>query len=130
TNRVQPVTRERLAANAYRVLGLGASAGQSDIDAAARRMRIWPDPRRIPPTAWDIPSLGPIARTRGDIEQAVTRLSNPRTRLQERLLWYHSARPLTLNLNERTDGDGARRPPAASPERNDQAVAALHAANL
>src|SRR4051794_6356942 len=83
-----PLTPEKLAANAYRTLGISASSGQAEIEAAARKMRIWPDPSRIPPTPFDLPWLGPVGRTRNDIEQAVARLNEPASRVEERLLWY------------------------------------------
>ena len=56
------LTSQALASNAFRVLGLSGEATQADIDAAARRMRIWNDPAAIPPTPWDTPMLGPLAR--------------------------------------------------------------------
>ena len=87
---MEPLTRENFAANAYRTLGLSASATSAEIDAAARRMRIWPDPNRIPPTPWDLPFLGPVDRSRVQIEQAVARLHEPATRLADRLRWYQS----------------------------------------
>lgn len=90
---MRSLTREHLAANAYRTLGLSASANQRAIESAARRMRIWPDPHRIPPTPWDLPWLGPIVRTRQEIDRAVARLSEPSSRLEERLQWYHTAAP-------------------------------------
>src|SRR5215212_1276920 len=90
---MQPLTLASLAANAYRTLGLSASAGQAAIDGAARRMRIWPDPSRIPPTPWDLPELGPLSRFRSDIEQAVARLHDPASRAAQRLLWYAGSSP-------------------------------------
>ncbi len=90
---MDPVTREKLAGNAFRTLGLSASAGQSVIAAAARRMRIWPDASRVPPTAWDLPELGPLRRSKPDIEQAVSLLNEPATRLEHRLLWFAGEQP-------------------------------------
>jgi hypothetical protein len=114
---VQPLTQHRLASNAYRTLGLSASAGASAIEAAARRMRIWPDPSRIPPTTWDLPELGPLQRSRSAIEQAVTLLREPSSRLEERLLWFHGSKP----PGEDSPGEGWS--PAKS---HDAAVAELH----
>ena len=53
-------------------------------------MRIWPDEKRIPPTPWDAPWLGPIKRARGDIERALSALNEPASRVENRLLWYHA----------------------------------------
>src|SRR5690349_13900350 len=96
---VEAVTRQRVVRCAYRTLGLSASASQTVIDATARRMRLWPDPARIPMTPWDILKLGPLCRTRADVERAAARLREPASRLGERLVWFH----------------GAQFPPMASP---------------
>jgi hypothetical protein len=85
---MDPITREKLAGNAYRTLGLGGSSSQSVIASAARRMRIWPDASRVPPTPWDLPELGPIRRSKPNIEQAVALLNQPASRLEHRLLWF------------------------------------------
>jgi hypothetical protein len=85
---MQPLTAQRLAANAYRILGLSGDATQAEIDAAARRMRLWADPADIPPTPWDFPQLGPLPRGSLHIEQAVAALHDPVARLQERALWF------------------------------------------
>lgn len=124
---MQALTQQRLAGNAYRTLGVSAGASQAAVDGAARRMRIWPDPKRIPPTAWDLPWLGPVARSRGDIEQAVARLSEPPSRLEERLLWYHGERPPPPpGGNGHSHGPN---PADDSPaQRHYAAVGALHAA--
>src|SRR5688500_11897480 len=82
---------ERLTRNAFRVLGLPATASQAAIDQAARRMRIFSDPKRVPATPFDAPWLGELPRSKMDLEQAVARLSEPRSRLRERLLWFHDA---------------------------------------
>ena len=120
---MQPLTPARLAANAYRTLGISASAGQSAIESAARRMRIWPDPARIPPTPWDLPHLGPPSRSRTDLEHAIARLSEPGSRLEDRLLWYHGSRPPAQ------DDRGAGSLAATITDQHDAAVAALHAAS-
>jgi hypothetical protein len=121
------LTHQRLAANAYRTLGLGASAGQSTIENAARRMRIWPDPARIPPTPWDLPWLGPLPRTRKDVEQAVARLSDPAARCEERLLWYLADNP-PPGPPRRPASFDAQTDEGSLPQRHDAALAALHAA--
>ncbi|MDB5299168.1 MAG: hypothetical protein JWO87_831 [Phycisphaerales bacterium] len=129
---MQPLTRERLAANAYRTLGLSADASQEAIDQAARKMRIWPDPARIPPTVWDLPALGKPARSKNDLEQAVSRLNEPQSRVEERLLWFHTdaarkAGPSPEALDSACHALAAAPDPAA---RHDAALAALHAALL
>jgi hypothetical protein len=125
---MQALTAERLRANAYRTLGLSASAGQADVDAAARRMRIWPDPARIPPTPWDLPFLGPVARSRGDIEQALARLNDPASRVEERVLWYACASPpARAEFDAAADRFGAA---SGVAERHAAALSMLHAAIL
>jgi hypothetical protein len=85
---MNPITLDSLARNAFRILGLTADASQAQIDSAARRMRIWNDPAAIPPTANDTPWIGPVPRMRKDIEDAVARLGEPLSRLQERFCWF------------------------------------------
>ena len=85
---METLSRHRLSGNAYRILGLPADASQRAVDGAARRMRIWPDPQRIPPSPWDLPWLGPVPRSRNDLERAVSELMNPATRIEQRILWY------------------------------------------
>ena len=48
--RVYALSGESITRNSFRILGLPATASQADVDRAARRLRIWPDPSRIPPT--------------------------------------------------------------------------------
>jgi hypothetical protein len=131
---MQPLTRDRLAANAYRTLGLSASAGQAAIEAAARRMRIWADPARVPPTPWDLPQLGPLSRSRSDVEHAVARLVDPASRLEDRLLWYHGPAVTAANTpSADVPAMGPRQtpPPQSSvADPHDRAVAALHAASM
>lgn len=90
---MQFLNAQTLAENAYRTLGLPASASQAQIDDAARRMRLWPDPASIPPTDWDLPWLGPLRRTRIDIEKALATLNEPATRIEQRLLWFNDSKP-------------------------------------
>jgi hypothetical protein len=85
---MQALSQESLAGNAFRVLGLPASAGQAEIDSAARRMRIWTNPAQVPPTPWDLPWLGPLPRSRPDIEFALARLADPVSRINQRLFWF------------------------------------------
>ncbi len=87
-----------LSRNAFRTLGLTAAADQGDIDAAARRLRIWDDPSAIPPTRNDAPWLGPVHRGKQDIEAAVARLADPQSRVQQRLWWFCAAPPASDRL--------------------------------
>lgn len=117
-------TLATLAANAYRTLGLSARADQAAIDAAARRMRVWPDPARVPPTPWDVARFGPVGRTPGDVTRAAALLHEPRSRLEHRLLWYHGHAPPQL----RPPPTPSAAPAAAGQAgRHDSVIAALHA---
>lgn len=111
---------ERLAASAYRTLGLSASASQAQIDQAARRLRIWPDPNSVPPTPWDLNWLGPISRSKKDIEQALSLLNEPASRVEERLIWFHGADPRPWAAGDVQSLDAALRALSA---RNDPASA-------
>lgn len=110
---MRPLTPHLLAENPYRTLGVSASATAAEVESAARRMRIWPDPSRIPPTPWDVPFLGPPARSRQQIEQAVVALRDPASRLEARLLWY-------------TDTPQADHPGDDARSRHNRSLAALH----
>jgi hypothetical protein len=122
---VQPLSLDILAANAYRTLGLSASATQAEIDGAARRMRIWPDERRIPPTPWDAPWLGPLRRSRGDIERALSALNEPASRAEHRLLWYHARAPAT-----EAEHASAMNQTLPLAYRHDDVLQALHSAYI
>ena len=119
----------QLSASAYRTLGLSGSATQGQIDQAARKLRIWPDPKNIPPTAWDLKWLGPITRSKNDIEQALARLSEPATRVGERLMWFNGSDPKPW-----TAADSARVPaiaaPKSPPDLHDRALYRLHMATV
>ena len=90
---METIDQNSLAANAYRTLGISGAASQSGIESAARMMRIWPDPSRIPPTQWDLPDMGAVARSKSEIEQAVSQLGQPMSRLRHRLLWFTGEHP-------------------------------------
>ena len=85
---MNPLTLQDLTASAFRILGLTAGASQAEIDSAARKMRIWQDASMIPPTPNDAEWIGPIARNPQDIEEAVARLADPLSRVQERFWWF------------------------------------------
>jgi hypothetical protein len=90
---MKPLTLNDLIRNAYRTLGLTAGASEADVDGAARRMRLWENPADIPATENDAPFLGPVRRTRQDIDAAVSRLADPEARVQERLWWFANMPP-------------------------------------
>ena len=125
---MQPLTLKKLAANAYRTLGISAAADQSAIENAARRMRIWPDPARIPPTRWDLPWLGALDRSRMAIEQSVSRLNEPVSRLEERLSWYHITQPPRGELFEIDQNLTSMDVAVSMGEQHAAAVTALHVA--
>lgn len=106
---MQALTPQRMAASAYRTLGLPGCASQVQIEAAARRLRIWPDPNTVPPTPWDCTWLGPVARSKNDIEQAFAALNEPATRIEERLLWFHGSDASLWAARDAKDLDPALR---------------------
>ncbi|CAN5290556.1 hypothetical protein BH18GEM1_BH18GEM1_12620 [soil metagenome] len=73
---------ERILRNAYRVLGLPGEADWAAIRAAAEGER---------DTPWDLPWLGPLARTPTARSLALSRLTDAHQRLRERLFWFHEA---------------------------------------
>lgn len=77
-----------LTQNAYRVLGLPASASWAEIQQTAGRMRSVARRGWVRSTPWDLPCLGPIQRSEGTIQNALGRLQEPRQRLRERLFWF------------------------------------------
>lgn len=81
---------EPLARNAFRTLGVRASASQREVfDAAASaRLALKLGVRKSfeRDAAW----LEPVSRTDADVRDAVGRLSDPSARAFERLFWFHS----------------------------------------
>ena len=84
---------EQFRRNSFRLLGLSASAGQAEVLAAARRMRLLASDPDAPSTSWDLPWLGQLPRQRSDIEQAIARLNDPSSRLTERIFWFVNEPP-------------------------------------
>lgn len=113
-----PPAIDNLLSNPYRILGLPTCAAQCEIESAARGLRIFADPAQIPPTPFDLPALGPLPRSRMDVESALMALADPASRLQARLRWYNSPPSAALP-------DNRAAPPAT---RLDSAIAALHVA--
>lgn len=79
-----------LSGNAYRVLGLPASASQREIHEAAARLRRAHKLGVSPAQPGDLPWLGEVRRNEGDLRDAVGRLASPAQRIQERLFWFGS----------------------------------------
>ncbi len=92
-----PDLAQNLARNAFRILGLTADASQSQIDSAARMMRLFANPNDIPSTPNDAPFLGMVPRKSTDIENAAARLAQPESRVVERLWWFYITPPQNLN---------------------------------
>jgi hypothetical protein len=120
---------QQLSSSAYRTLGLSGSATQGQIDQAARKLRIWPDPNTIPPTPWDLKWLGPISRNKNDIEQALARLSEPSTRIAERLMWFNGGDPKPWSGIDASRIAGITSPANAG-DVHDRALYRLHMAGV
>jgi hypothetical protein len=77
--------------NAYRVLRLGAGAAISEAHEAASRMKRLAALDMLEDCAddRDRPELGSISRTEIDINSAISRLQQPKSRLLDRLFWFH-----------------------------------------
>src|SRR5262245_688772 len=88
-----PVTLDTFRRNAYRILGLPAGATQAQIESAARLMRLMS--ADAPPSPTDARWLGPVARSTSDVEHALMRLTDPESRIAERLWWYTGVPPVT-----------------------------------
>jgi hypothetical protein len=80
---------DRLSKNAYRLLGLSASATLSEIHRAGAAMRRAASLGLAETTEADIPMLGEISRTEAEIRAAIGRLENPIQRLSDGLFWFH-----------------------------------------
>lgn len=76
--------------NAYRILGLTASASHNQVVESAAAHRRANKIGRIKEADWDLPWFGTVPRTNSDIQNAESRLSDPETRLTERFFWLHA----------------------------------------
>jgi hypothetical protein len=79
-----------LKTNAYRVLGISASASLSEVHKAATSMRRAARLGAVSATEADIAVLGETPRTEADIRVATGRLESPLQRTLDRLFWLHS----------------------------------------
>lgn len=77
----------RFERNAFRILGLPASATETEVLDAASARRREAKLGMSRPTPYDFTCFGPVPRTESDIQDAATRLQDPQTRLIERLFW-------------------------------------------
>jgi hypothetical protein len=77
----------RIAGNAFRILGLPATAQLADIPTAIHLLQPT-DTSRSVSTPWDAPWLGLIPRSVADTSDALNRLTDPDQRLRERLFWF------------------------------------------
>jgi tetratricopeptide (TPR) repeat protein len=83
---------DRLAKNAFRVLGLSADASASDVHKAAATARRAFSLGLDQVSEADLPELGPCLRNESTIRTALGQLANPADRLTHRLLWFHAPR--------------------------------------
>ena len=78
-----------VASNAYRMLGLPASASavsiRNAVQSLKRSMKLGDNLQR----PWQFPFLGEFARSENALRECESRLKNPRQRLRERLFWFH-----------------------------------------
>ncbi len=116
------VVSDRLSNNAYRVLGLSASATLSEIHRAAATMRRSASLGIAETTEADMPVLGEVPRAEPDIRTAIGRLENPVQRVGDRLFWFH------LPHESLADGPVRHSQPDGSGRGHDEALHGLLAA--
>jgi hypothetical protein len=86
---------EPSARDAFRVLGLGASASQAQVFDAASGLRLALKVGVRKTFEEDAVWLGEVARKESDVRDAVGRLSEPVQRARERLFWFQLPAPRT-----------------------------------
>ncbi len=91
---IDPVAR-----NAYRVLGLPGSAALNAIYAASRSMLRACKLDVSKTTPWDLPWLGPLNRSESDVQSANGRITNPSSRLRERMFWFFEGQEIVELLS-------------------------------
>lgn len=104
---LQPLTE-----NAYRVLGLGASASQQEIYEAAASIRRALRLERQTTTPYDARWLGALMRTESAVRDALGRLAHPSQRIHERLFWFYEAHALAADAACATWREEAEASPA------------------
>ena len=85
---VEPLSFPLVTGNAYRVLGLGATASRSDIHAAGGSIKRTLKLGVQKGTDWDFPWLGPVERSEGLVQHSSGQLADVGRRLTERLFWF------------------------------------------
>jgi hypothetical protein len=85
---------EPLARNAFRTLGLAASASQGEIQERATALRLAGKLGVEKRFDGDLPWLGPLGRSEADVRDALGRLADPPQRILERLFWFHTLPPV------------------------------------
>ncbi len=88
--------------NPYRILGLTGSTGQADLKRTLANIRRQAKIGKAYTTPVDLLWSGAIARTERDLLEAETKLLNPESRLQARLMWFHSPGAIPADLNARS----------------------------
>jgi hypothetical protein len=100
---------EPVALNAFRALGLPASASQGEIHERAAALRLAHKLGVEKTFDADLPWLGPFARAEADVRDALGRLADPPRRILERLFWFHAVPELEppskpAQIREAVDG--------------------------
>ncbi|HEU4597928.1 MAG TPA: hypothetical protein VFS10_22560 [Pyrinomonadaceae bacterium] len=76
--------------NAFRTLGLAASASQGEIHERATSLRLAHQLGVEKTFDADLAWLGPLSRAESDVRDALGRLADPPQRILERLFWFHT----------------------------------------
>jgi hypothetical protein len=117
---------EWIKSNPFRILRLPSGATATEVHTAAAAMRRVAVLRAVEANAGDLPMLGAIPRTEGDIRNAIGKLENPTQRLKARLFWFYS--PSGFSVGPSTS-DSRLNPPSPVNEAallHDQALSSLY----
>lgn len=86
--------------NAFRVMGLTGSANQKDVANNASSLKRANKLKKEREYDWDLKWFGAIARSDFDIQNALSRLSDPQQRLVERLFWFIDPKTTVDSVSE------------------------------
>lgn len=86
--------------NAFRVMGLTGSANQKDVANNASSLKRANKLHKERDYDWDLKWFGTIARSDFDIQNALSRLSDPQQRLVERLFWFIEPKTIGDSVSE------------------------------